>query len=163
MVISRCIDLAGESPVRVSAGAPGSRPRVGEEILPSQAGCQRPTLCGEQSHGPQRVVNAEQASSNYQPKGAWECRADHVTAKAMHTTQEPERVVGLPGVLAAARGERSMRNRRGPPRPPTSGQAGRMSAGAEIGRCREGVRGGHSTDEGGESRWREGPLLWSRL
>src|ERR1700755_1285462 len=34
--------LAGASPVRVSAGAPGSRLQPGGEIRPSQAECQKP-------------------------------------------------------------------------------------------------------------------------
>lgn len=40
------------------------------------------------------------ASSDYQPKGVWEGRADHVTAKATDSTQELERVVDLPGVAS---------------------------------------------------------------
>ena len=38
----RRVVLAGESPVRVSAGAPGSRLQPGGEILPSRAECQEP-------------------------------------------------------------------------------------------------------------------------
>ena len=38
----RRIVLAGESPVRVSAEAPGSRLQPGGEILPSRAECQKP-------------------------------------------------------------------------------------------------------------------------
>ena len=38
------------------------------------------------------------ASSDYQPKGVWEGRAAHVTAKATDSTLEPERVLDLPGV-----------------------------------------------------------------
>src|SRR5579864_3919522 len=38
----RRVVLAGESPVRVSAEAPGSRLQPGGEIRPSQAECQRP-------------------------------------------------------------------------------------------------------------------------
>ena len=33
-----CIELAGESPVRVGAGAPGSRPQARGEILGSERG-----------------------------------------------------------------------------------------------------------------------------
>ena len=106
----------------------------------------------EQSRGPQRGVNAEQASSDYQPKGGREGRAAHVTAKATDSAQDPERALALSGVLAAARGDSPTRNRRGPPRRPTSGETGRISAEREIGRCREGVRGGHSTEEAGKTR-----------
>ena len=38
----RRVDLAGESPVRVSAGAPGSRLQPGGEIRPCRAECQKP-------------------------------------------------------------------------------------------------------------------------
>jgi hypothetical protein len=38
----RRVVLAGGSPVRVSAGAPGSRLQPGGEIRPSQAECQKP-------------------------------------------------------------------------------------------------------------------------
>lgn len=106
----------------------------------------------EQSRGPQRVVNAEQASSDYQPKGVREGRAAHVTAKATDRVPDPERALALPGVLAAARDNSTTRNRGGPPRQPASGKAGRISAEREIVRCRKGVRGGHSTVEAGESR-----------
>jgi hypothetical protein len=91
------------------------------------------------------------ASSDHQPKGDWEGRAAHATAKTMDTALVPERVVALPGVGAAARNERKMRNRRGPPRWPASGKASRISAEREVAPCREGVRGGRSTEEGGEN------------
>jgi len=106
----------------------------------------------EQNRGPQRVVNAEHASSDYQPKGEREGRAAHVTAKATDSAHDPERALALSGVLAAARGESFMRNRRDPPRQPTSGTAARISAERESDRCREEVRGGHSTVDAGESR-----------
>src|SRR6266478_10237250 len=38
----RRVVLTGESPVRVSAGAPGSRLRPGGEIRPSRAECRKP-------------------------------------------------------------------------------------------------------------------------
>lgn len=161
-MITRCIELAGESPVRVSAGAPGSRPRARREIHVSRAGRREPSKRREQGRGPQRVVNAEQASLDSQPKGAWESRAAHFTAKAMHTTQEPERVVGLPGVLAVARGDSSMRNRRGPTRQPTSGTADRISEIVKSGGAGRESEGVVVPVKGATNAWREGPLLWSR-
>ncbi len=92
---------------------------MGETPL-AHAGCRKPLSRREQSRGPQYEVNAA-ASSDYQPKGVWESRVAHVTTKAMDTALDPERVVALPGVRAAARGDSSVRNRRGPTRPPTSG------------------------------------------
>ncbi len=160
--VSRCIELAGASPARVIAGEPGSRPQVSGRDPEARAGRRKPPSGGEQNRGPQRDVNAA-ASSDYQPKGARESRVAHVTTKAKDTAQDPERAVALPGVWAVARGDSSMRNRRDPPRRPTSGRADGISAEREIRRCREGVRGGHSTVEGRESGWREGPLGWNTL
>src|SRR3990172_849596 len=145
---SRRVELAGESPTRVGAGAPGSRPQAEREIASARAGRRKPgTRDREQSCGPQRVVNAEQASSDYQPKGDWESRAGHFAAKAMHNDRVPERSLGLPGVVAVARSDRSTRNRRGPPSQPAFGEAARISAEREVAPCEEGVRGGRSTGE----------------
>jgi RNA-directed DNA polymerase len=149
---SSCTVSAGESPAPVSAEAPGSRPHEGHESVRSRAGCQKPVPVGrKRSDGPQRVVNVEQASSNYQPKGDWERRAGHVTAKAMHSAGESERALGLPGVLAAARREGTMRNRREPSRRSTSDAATGISAERESESSRAAVRGGHSTVEGVEN------------
>jgi hypothetical protein len=145
--VSRCISLAGASPVPVGAGAPGSRSQVWRRNPLARAGCRKPAFSRERSCGPQHEVNVA-ASSDYQPKGDWEGRAAHVTAKATDTALDPEHAVALPGVRTAARNDRMMRNRRGPPRRPTSGKASRISAEREVAACREGVRGGHSTGEG---------------
>lgn len=158
--VSRCIDLAGASPARVSAGAPGSRPRTEGEIPTSQAGRQEPPRREGARKRAATQVNAT-APTEAQPKGGWEGRAARITAKATDSALAPERVLDLPGVEATARFQRSKRNRRGPPRRPTSGSAVRISAEREIARCREGVGGGRSTREGSETDWREGPLLWS--
>ena len=117
LVPSRCDEPAGERPVPVGAGAPGSRPQAGEETLQARAGCQEP-LRWEQPRGPQRDVNAA-ASSELQR----ESRAGHVTAKAMSDGPDPERPTDLPGVWAVARVEGSSRNRRDPSAWPLSGQS----------------------------------------
>ena len=72
--------LAGERPVRVSAGAPGSRPHPEEEIQLEERGVKSP-LKAESKQAGRNKVNAV-ATSEYQPKGVREGRADHVTAKA---------------------------------------------------------------------------------
>src|SRR5215470_1090837 len=77
----RRIVLAGESPVRVSAGAPGSRLWSRREIRAARQSVKSPCKRGEQTSGLQQSVNAI-ASTNYQPKGVRESRASHVTAKA---------------------------------------------------------------------------------
>jgi hypothetical protein len=143
---------AGESPARVGAGAPGSRSQAVGEIPSARAGRQKPgERHRERSCGPQRVVNAEQASSDPQPKGDRESRVGHFATKATHSAPVPERALGLPGVVAAARSEGDVRNRRGPTRRPASGNVDRISAEREVGRCREGVRGGRSTDEAADN------------
>jgi hypothetical protein len=67
-------------------------------------------------------VNAA-ASTERQPKGGWESRAGHDAAKATDSTRtDPERVLNLLGVLAAARFQGMVRNRRDPTRQSTSGK-----------------------------------------
>jgi len=147
--VSCCTVLAGESPVRVSAGAPGSRHQRCVETRIAKR-CVQSLERGSNQAG-RNKLNAEQASSDSQPKGVRECRAGHAAAKAKHSTRaEPERVLGLPGVLAAARLDRAVRNTRGPSRRRTSSKDRAYKAGAESARSRAGVRGVHSTGEGGE-------------
>jgi len=155
--------LAGARPVRVSAGAPGSRPQPGEEIPWARAGRQKPVWSREQRSGPQLEVNAA-ASSHYQPKGDWEGRAGPrghpVTAKATDSGLAPERPLDLLGVWASARFHRRRRNRRGPPRPPASGKdraykAGRLKS---CGAGRESEGSGVPV-KAATNRWREGALL----
>jgi hypothetical protein len=79
----------------------------------------------------------------------------------MDSTLGPERVLDLSGVWAAARFHRLGRNRRGPTRQPSQAKTERIRPEVEIARSRAGVRGAHSTGEGGEqNRPREGALLW---
>lgn len=145
---SRRVELAGESPARVGVGAPGSRPQVEDREDSARAGRRKP---GErdrkQSCGPQRVVNAEQASSDSQPKGDRERRDRHFGSKATHSARDPKRALGFPGVVAVARSDSSTRNRRDPSSQPTSGEAARISAEREVASREAGVRGGRSTDE----------------
>src|SRR2546428_7392499 len=108
----RRVVLAGESPVRVSAGAPGSRLQPSGVIRPRRAECRKP-LKGEQTSGPQQQVNAA-ASSNYQPKGVWEARAAHITAKATDSILDRKGCWTSSGSQAVARWDRVMRNRRDP-------------------------------------------------
>jgi hypothetical protein len=93
----RRVVLAGESPVRVSAEAPGSRSQSRGEIRPAERDVKSPCKRGEQTSGPQHKVNAA-ASSYSQPKGVREGRTAHVTAKATDSTRDSERVLDLLGV-----------------------------------------------------------------
>lgn len=116
--------LGGASPLSVGAGAPSSRSRVAREILPSQAGCQKPkagelSVDGEQAHGPQHEVKFA-ASLDSQS----ESRVAHFTTKAMLTTLYPDGVVSFGGVWGVARVQRIVGNRRGPSGLPLSRQSG---------------------------------------
>ncbi len=149
--VPRCTSLAGESPAPVGAGAPGSRlPCVAGETLPTKRSVKSPRKEGSKEAG-RNQVKAEQASSDLQPKGARERRAGHVAAKAdAQRPASPDRALGLPGVVAAARFDRKVRNTRDPSWQPTSGKDRTDKARAETGRSRAGVRGARSTREGGE-------------
>jgi hypothetical protein len=89
--------LAGESPVRVSAEASGSRPQLGGEVRAAERSVKSPWKRGEQPSGPQHKVNAK-AWSYSQPKSVWERRAAHVTAKATDSTPDSKRALDLLGV-----------------------------------------------------------------
>jgi hypothetical protein len=153
-----CIDPAGGSPARVIAGEPGSRHQPAWETAQAERCVKSLTYGGSEAAG-RNKVNAS-ASSDSQPKGAWERRAGHVTAKATHSVLVPERALGLPGVWAAARCEGSMRNTRDPHRQPTLGEGRAYKAGAEVARSRKGVRGVRSTREARDNRVEgRGPAL----
>jgi hypothetical protein len=113
---SGCAIPAGESPVRVSAGAPGSRPPPGVERPTGEARCRKSeatkVVDGEQVRGPQHQVKP--AASSHSQSGS---RAAHVTAKATPTTRDTGRVEGPGGVWGAARGQGVTRNTRGPSAP----------------------------------------------
>ena len=155
-----CIVLAGGSPVRVIAGEPGSRVQLRLERDVAERTVESLTRGGSKEAG-RNQLNAVQASSHYQPKGVREGRASHFKAKAMDSIRiGPERVLDLPGVLAAARFERTVRNTGDPSWQPTLGKDRAHKARAESERSQAGVRGAHSTDEGGDKPLEgEGPAL----
>jgi hypothetical protein len=113
-----CIEPAGGRPVRVSVGAPGSRPQFREEIPGTTAGRQEhPRM--EQECGPQHKVKPA-ASSDLQ----WGSRAAHVTAKATSAAHKAETASAADssGVLGAARIQGAIRNTGDPSEQPTSGR-----------------------------------------
>src|SRR5215210_1455003 len=95
---SCCTVPAGESPVQVGAGAPGSRSQVEQGEIPvARAGCREP-LRREQERGPQHQVKPA-ASSDLQ-RGS---RAAHVTAKATSVAgRSGQTATGPSGVWGAA-------------------------------------------------------------
>jgi len=122
-----CASPAGESPVPVSAGAPGSRPQAVEGDVDARAGRQEP-LRREQPIGPQHEVNP--AAPSHLQTGS---RAAHVTAKATSSTRRPESVEGSGGVGGAARVEGGVRNTRGPSAQLLSQQTGSYKPKAKSG------------------------------
>jgi hypothetical protein len=126
---SRCTSPAGASPVRVSAGAPGSRPQARGEIPAARAGCRKP-LRREQERGPQHEVKP--AASSEEQRGS---RAARFTAKATSDALRSgsARASGPPGVWGAARVQGEVRNTRGPSAPPSSRQGGPYKPSAKAG------------------------------
>src|SRR5690606_2678494 len=123
-----CTSPAGESPVPVSAGAPGSRSQATGETSSSRAGRRKPVrrqkpFSGEQARGPQHEVKPA-ASSDQQSGG----RAAHATAKATPSPPEPERGGGPGGVGGAARVQGDVRNTGGPSQLPSSRRGGSYKA-----------------------------------
>jgi hypothetical protein len=116
---SRCICPAGERPVRVIAGEPGSRPAPEAQRPTGGAWCRKPLAAkavrGEQQRGPQHQVKPATSTDRQS-----ESRAKHVGAKAMSAARESGCAVGLGGVWGAARAEGEMRNTGDPSQQPLS-------------------------------------------
>jgi len=150
-----CTRLTGESPVRVSAGAPGSRPQLRGVILGATAGRQEPRRW-EQGSGPQpSQVNAA-ASSDYQPKGVREGRAAHITAKAIDNVLPIRMDTGpLRGICGGTLPQLCAEQERPYPTADKAKTA-RIRHKTEIAQSREGVRGVRSTEEGGQEKPLEG-------
>ena len=115
---------------------------------------------GSKPAGRNNQVNAA-ASSNYQPKGVWEGRAAHVTAKATDSILDRNGCWTSPGSQAVARWERSNAEQERPYLAAESGKDRAYKAGRlKVARSREGVRGVRSTEKACKTtRWREGALL----
>jgi hypothetical protein len=123
-VAACCASLAGESPVPVGVGAPGSRPQVSEGDLRARAGRQksatrRKPYGGEQARRPQHQVKL--AASTKEQSGS---RAAHVTAKAISIARVPKLARDSGGVGRAACVQRESRNTRDPSWSPSSRQGG---------------------------------------
>ena len=131
---SRCIELAGESPVVVSAEAPRSRPRTREEILAAEWGVKSPQRVIRRAGG--RRVRRPSIKRTLQPREirirketGRPSRSCHGEGNRLH--QAIGAVQDTRGVLRRACGDSSMRNRRDPSRRPrravpcrTSGKGG---------------------------------------
>lgn len=147
------------------AGAPRSRLRVhGGEIPPPERSVAGPgravgSVGGEQSCGPNESEPLQPRERSAERRRG---RAGRVTAKATDWARETGGVQDPPGVGKAARSDSLERNRRGPPRPPTSGKDPGYKPSAKcpgVGRESEGliVLGKPGRPGGGK-----GPCFWSR-
>ncbi len=122
---ARCVGLAGGSPAAVSAGAPRSRLQPPGEIPSAERSVESPcgsvrTGRGKQSCGPsmKRTLQPRDRSPR---KGGM---AEPVMSRRRQQTA-PGRSGGVqdvPGVGRRARSDSPTRNRRDPPRQPTSGK-----------------------------------------
>lgn len=141
-----CTRLAGESPVRVIAGEPGSRPQLRGVILGATAGRQEPRRW-EQGSGPQpSQVNAA-ASKNCQPKGVREGRAAHITAKAIDNVRLIRMDTGpLRGICGGTFPQLCAEQERPYPTARKAKTAS-IRLKAEVAQSGEGVRGVRSTEE----------------
>jgi len=88
---------------------------------PTLSGASKAPERGERIHSPQHEVKSA-ASTYHQPKGVREGRAAHVTAEATDKRPGIGGTLDLPGVWGAGCGEGAVRDRRDPPRQPTSGK-----------------------------------------
>ena len=113
-----CTKPAGERPVRVVAGKPGSRPQQAGENPSATAGRQEP-LRREQERGPQCQVKP--TASKYLK---WGSRTAHITVKAMSAARRTGAVgaAGPSGVRGKARSQGLVRNTGDPSEQPKSGQ-----------------------------------------
>jgi hypothetical protein len=163
--VARCVGLAGESPAAVSAGAPRSRLHPEGEIPRDVRSVESPTGAlrlpgGKQSRRPSMKRTLQPREMCHRKVG-WPSRSFRGEGNRLHL--DTGWMQGTPGVERRACGDSPTRNRRGPPRPPTSGKdpvykptakgsgAGRESEGSIVLRLR-----------GQPAGW-EGTLLWSRL
>jgi len=121
--MARPDQLHVDSRVQVPPGKAPEPPVAGSGAGPKGSvlsGASKASERRKQNRSPQHQVKPA-ASSDYQPKGAREGRAAHFTAKATDKRPQSGWTMDLPGALGAGCGESRVRDRRDPPRQPTSG------------------------------------------
>ncbi len=159
----RRVVLAGESPVRVSAGAPGSRLRPSGEIRPSRAERQKPW---KERGANQRAATISERSSRVKVS-AERClrgpsRSCHGEGNRQHS--RPEGMLDLFGVSGGGTLGKSNVEQERPYLAAKSGKDRAYKAGWLK------SRGAGRESEGfvvpvkvcSKTHWREGTLLWSR-
>jgi hypothetical protein len=160
----RRVVLAGGSPVRVSAGAPGSRLQPSGEIRPRRAECQEPL---KQRGASQRAATIGERNSlvklSAERRLRGPSRSCHGEGNRQHS--RPERVLDLSGVAGGGTLGQSKAEQERPYLAAKSGKdraykAGRLKSHG-AGRESEGFVVPMKACK--TTRWREGALLWSRL
>jgi hypothetical protein len=159
----RRVVLAGESPVRESAGAPGSRLQPSGEIRPRQAECRKPL---KERGANQRAATIGERCSHVivSAERCWRGPNRSYRGEGNRQHSRPERMLDLSGVSGGgtlgqsnAEQERSyLAAKSGKDRAYKAGWlksrgAGRKSEGSVV--------PGKACSK---TRWREGTLLWSR-
>src|SRR3984893_514871 len=94
----RRVVLTGGSPVRVSAGAPGSRLQPEGEIRPSQAECQKPL---KERGANQRAATISERCSHVilSAERCWRGPSRSCRGEGNRQHSRPERVLDLSGVV----------------------------------------------------------------
>jgi hypothetical protein len=156
----RRVVLAGESPVRVSAGAPGSRLQPGGETRPSRAECRKPL---KQRGTNQRAATTSERNSLVK-FSAERClggpsRSCHGEGNRQHS--RPERVLDLPGVAGGGTLGQSSAEQERPYLAAWSGKDRAYKAGwlKSHGAGRESEGSTVPEKACKTTRWREGALL----
>jgi hypothetical protein len=156
----RRIVLAGESPVRVSAEAPGSRLQAGGEIRPYEAECQRPL---KEKGATQRAATSSERNSLVK-LSAERClggpsRSCHGEGNRQHSGTE--RMLDLPGVAGGGTLGKNNAEQERPYLAAESGKDRRYKAGwlKTDGAGRESERSVLPGKACITTRWREGALL----
>jgi len=139
-----CTELAGGSPVAVSAGAPRSRPRAAGETQPSEWGVESPQgavgfLGGEQDRRHSTKRTLQPRKMNNRKVGLAE---PFMSGRRQQTASKTGAMQDTRGVWRRACGDSLVRNRRDPSWRPTSGIGGpykpMMVKGDRAGRESEG-------------------------
>ena len=156
----RRVVLAGASPVRVSAGAPGSRLQPGGEIRPSRAECQKPL---KERGANQRAATISERNSLVKSSAERCLGGPSRSFRGEGNRQHPgtERMLDLSGVAGGGTSGQSNAEQE---RPYLAAESGKDRA-YKAGRLK--TRGAGRKSEGSivpgkacsKTRWREGALL----
>jgi len=156
----RRVVLAGASPVRVSAGAPGSRLQPEGEIRPSRAECRKPL----QERGANRRAATSSERNSLDKLSAERClggpsRSFHGEGNRQHP--RPERMLDLSGVSGGGTQKQSNAEQERPYLAAESGKDRAYKAGwlKAHGAGRESERSVVPKKACKTTRWREGALL----